>query len=231
MKSKQPPKGLVPSKLERELDDMNAVYAGVDEVGVSAIAGKLLAVAIVLPKGIHIDGVRDSKLVGTHNERVRLAEEIKGRAVDIGYGWVEPDEVSRLNVYYASITAMERAVAGLKARLDAVITDFHHLNDLVPEVVQYNIVKADRKIFCVAAASIVAKAERDTYMKRLAVETQNRYCWDSNVGYRSPAHWRAIRTHGLSPYHRKKYAVLKDDGGGDGPSRENVTAAPGDPGQ
>jgi len=220
-------KAIPRSVLERKLDAQGIVYAGVDEVGVSAIAGKLLAVAVILPKDVQIDGVRDSKLISQHKTRVQIAEEIKAKAIAVGYGWMEPAEVDKFNIFYASIRAMERAVADLKVNPEAVITDFHTLVDIEPGVVQYNIVKADRKVFAVAAASIVAKATRDTYMKALALEYPQ-YGWDTGVGYRTKKQWEAIRQYGLTPHHRKKYAVLRPEGGEDGAEREAGAVVPTD---
>ena len=193
------------TKLEKEWE-AEGPFAGCDEVGVSAVAGKLLACALILPAGLKIKGVRDSKLVPTHKERLAIAEEIKKVAIDYSFGWVEPEEVSNLGTFKASILAMERAVKGLKKIPSLVVTDFHKL-DLPDGIHQVNMVKADRKIFSVAAASILAKATRDTYMKKLH-EKFPMYGWDTGVGYRTRRQWEALREYGLSPHHRVKYATV-----------------------
>lgn len=189
-------------KLERQWES-EGLFAGTDEVGVAAIAGKLLACAVILPPKASIEGVRDSKTVPTHEERSEIAEEIRYWALDFSFGWVEPEEVSALGTFSASVLAMERAVMGLRVIPNRVITDFHKL--LLPtQVKQVNLVKADSKIFTVAAASILAKVTRDEYMRELHQEFPE-YGWFSGVGYRTPQHWRGLRKYGPTIYHRLKY--------------------------
>lgn len=200
--------GAIRRSKEEKAWEAQGPFAGIDEVGVSAIAGPLVACAVILPPGVKIPGVRDSKQVPTHEERSDIAESIKGVATDVSYGWVEPDEVSDLGTVRASVLAMNRAVASLKKVPPLIVSDFHHYSlDLPTGTREIKIIKGDTKIFRIAAASIVAKTFRDTYMKLLAL-LDSRYGWDTNVGYRSRRHWDAIREHGITKYHRKKYATV-----------------------
>lgn len=192
-------------KLERQWES-DGPFAGVDEVGVASIVGPLLACAVILPPKASIEGVRDSKAVPTHEERSRIAEEIRYWALDFSFGWVEPEEVSLLGTFSASVLAMERAVMGLRVIPNLVVTDFHKLHLPAP-VKQVNLVKADTKIFTVAAASILAKVTRDEYMRALHKKFPE-YGWFTNSGYRTPQHWRGLRKYGPTIHHRLKYVPL-----------------------
>jgi ribonuclease HII len=194
-------KSVFEKKLERE-----GRFAGVDEVGVTSIAGPLIACAVVMAPDSEIQGIRDSKEIHKHEERVRLAKVIQVAALDYAIGTVSSDEVSKLGTVKASKEAMARAVLNLSSIPNRVVTDYHKL-DLPYDIQQHNIVKADAKIYSVACASIVAKVYRDTYMKQLH-EKFPMYGWITNVGYRSREHWAAIRKHGLTPHHRTKYAKV-----------------------
>lgn len=194
------------TKLEREWESQG-LFAGVDEVGVAAIAGPLVACAVVMPRGVRIEGVRDSKLIRTHEERVRISEAIRASAIDFSFGEVSPEEVSEIGTVAASKLAMKRAVLGLRVIPSLVVTDYHKIDlDGLP-VRQVNMVKADRKIFSVACASILAKVRRDVYMRELAKKYPE-YGWETSVGYRCRRHWEAIRRYGLTPHHRRKYATV-----------------------
>lgn len=194
---------------QEKLWESQGPFVGVDEVGVAAIAGPLVACALVLPPGIKIKGVRDSKLIPTHEERVEVYERIMAVKVDYALGVVEPEKVSEVGTVQASVLAMNLAIMQLDKEYPLVVSDFHHYElDLPENAREVKIVKGDRKIFAVAAASIMAKVARDSYMKKLALADDNRYGWATNVGYRSRRHWEALRQHGLTEHHRKKYAQV-----------------------
>jgi ribonuclease HII len=197
------------AKVERQWESQGLLFAGMDEVGVSSIAGPLLACCIILPPGKPVAGVKDSKLIETHEERVPIAMKLMESAVDFRFGESKPHEVSELGTVKASVLAMNRAISNLKVIPQRVISDFHHYSLELPEGVrEKKVIKGDLKIYCVAAASIVAKVARDHYMKELAKLDGNRYGWATNVGYRSRAHWDAIRKYGITPHHRERYATV-----------------------
>jgi len=106
--------------------DAEGPFAGVDEVGVSALAGDLFACAVILPRGVVIEGVRDSKQVPTHAERCEIAEVIRDAALDFSFGCCSPEEVSFLGTIQASKLAMKWAVMGLRVIPHRVVTDFYN---------------------------------------------------------------------------------------------------------
>jgi ribonuclease HII len=200
-------KTIVRSRREREWEK-DGPFVGVDEVGTGAIAGPVVAAAVVLPTGISIKGVRDSKEIRKHQERCRVSYKIKMAALEYAFGRVSPEKTSEIGTVKAGVLAMQRAVDLLDHIPNRVVSDFHHYElDLPCGLSEIKVVKGDQKIFSVAAASILAKVERDCYMKQLALRTENRYGWETNVGYRSKFHWNAIREHGVSRWHREKYAT------------------------
>lgn len=192
-------------EFERSLEAAGP-FIGVDEVGVSSIAGPLIACAVVMSPDSEIQGIRDSKEIRTHEERQKLAKVISVAALDYAFGEVSPDEVSELGTVKASKKAMIRAILRLWNIPKVVVTDYYKL-DLPADIRQHNIVKADAKIYSVACASIMAKVHRDTYMRALH-EKFPVYGWLTNVGYRSREHWEGIRKNGLTPHHRTKYAKV-----------------------
>ena len=193
------------SKFELALE-AGGPFAGVDEVGVSSIAGPLVACAVVMSPDSEIQGIKDSKEIHSPVERERLSKVVQVAALDYAFGEVSPEEVSELGTVQASKKAMVRAIFNLQNMPKVVVVDYYKL-DLPEDIQQHNIVKADAKIYSVACASIVAKVHRDTYMKALHEEFPA-YGWITNVGYRSRHHWEAIRKHGLTPHHRTKYAKV-----------------------
>ena len=177
------------------------LVAGVDEVGRGPLAGPVLAAAVVLPPGVGIRGVDDSKRL-TAEKRSRLYAEICLRAVAIGVGAASSREVDRLNILRASHLAMRRALARLKVEPEHIIVDglpVPELGDCCTAVVS-----GDARVHAVACASIVAKVVRDRAMQLLARHYPG-YGWDSNVGYATLEHRNAICLLGLTPHHRRSF--------------------------
>ena len=181
------------------------VEAGCDEAGRGCLAGSVFAAAVILPAGYDNAALNDSKKL-TERRRYELREQIMADAEAWAVGEVTPEEIDRINILKASFLAMHRALDLLKVRPEAVIVDG---NRFVPyrDLPYTTVVKGDGKYQAIAAASILAKTFRDDYMKSLHREYPC-YGWDGNKGYPTAEHRRAIREHGVSPYHRMSYNLL-----------------------
>lgn len=181
------------------------VEAGCDEAGRGCLAGSVFAAAVILPAGYDNAALNDSKKL-TERQRYALREQIMADAEAWAVGEVTPEEIDRINILKASFLAMHRALDMLKVRPEAVIVDG---NRFVPyrDLPYTTVVKGDGKYQAIAAASILAKTFRDDYMKSLHREYPC-YGWDGNKGYPTAEHRRAIREHGVSPYHRMSYNLL-----------------------
>lgn len=181
------------------------VEAGCDEAGRGCLAGSVFAAAVILPAGYDNAALNDSKKL-TERRRYELREQIMADAEAWAVGEVTPEEIDRINILKASFLAMHRALDLLKVRPEAVIVDG---NRFVPyrDLPYTTVVKGDGKYQAIAAASILAKTFRDDYMKSLHREYPCYGC-DGNKGYPTAEHRRAIREHGVSPYHRMSYNLL-----------------------
>lgn len=181
------------------------VEAGCDEAGRGCLAGSVFAAAVILPAGYDNSALNDSKKL-TERRRYELREQIMADAEAWAVGEVTPEEIDRINILKASFLAMHRALDLLKVRPEAVIVDG---NRFVPyrDLPYTTVVKGDGKYQAIAAASILAKTFRDDYMKSLHREYPC-YGWNGNKGYPTAEHRRAIREHGVSPYHRMSYNLL-----------------------
>lgn len=179
--------------------------AGIDEVGIGPLAGPVVAAAVVFAPDQSVEGVRDSKLL-TKKQRARLDEEIRAKAVGIGVGVVSPKEVDALNPYQAGIRAMQLAVRSLPTPPGHLLIDARKLPDV--ETPQTSIVRGDRSVHAIAAASIIAKVHRDTLMRDID-ESYPGYGFARHVGYATAAHLEALRRLGPCPIHRQSYAPVR----------------------
>src|SRR3712207_478506 len=191
------------------------VEAGCDEAGRGCLAGSVYAAAVILPPDYDNPALNDSKKLTDHR-RHALREEIQRDALAWAVGVVTPDEIDKINILHASFLAMHRAIDQLHARPEALIIDGNRfdpyivgegLPDAGRQLPYTCIVKGDAKYQSIAAASILAKTYRDDYMDALALEYPY-YDWQSNKGYPTRKHREAIRTHGISPFHRRSYNLL-----------------------
>lgn len=179
-----------------------AAVAGVDEVGRGALAGPVVAAAVILDLSDVPAGVNDSKQLAP-GIRERLAAEIERRAVAFGIGRVEHDQIDRINIHRASLLAMRMAVKALQPEPEYVLIDGRHLlPDL--ECPQEAIVKGDRLCVSIAAASILAKVARDRLMKEFDDKYPG-YGFASHVGYNTRSHQEAIARLGVSSIHRLSF--------------------------
>ncbi len=190
---------------ERELWEQGlARVAGVDEAGVGPLAGPVVAAAVAFPAGAGLKGVDDSKRVPPER-RAELADEIRRTAACYRVARVEPEEIDALNIYQAGLVAMRRAVEGLGVAPDYVLVDGRRIPELV--VPQETVIGGDAKCHAIAAASILAKTERDAVMLRYDAEYPG-YGFAAHKGYATAAHREAIRRLGPSPIHRRSFTLL-----------------------
>jgi ribonuclease HII len=191
--------------LDHTLFCRHGLIAGVDEVGRGALAGPVTVAAVILDPERPIAGLDDSKRLAPRT-RERLADEIRARAVCWAVAHRGPREVDRLNILEATRAAMTEAVCALSRAPGLVVSDAMALPGVPAPVLAET--HADARYLCVAAASILAKVERDRAMVLLARRHPG-YGWESNKGYPSPAHIAALRALGASPQHRRSFAPVR----------------------
>lgn len=179
---------------------------GVDEVGLGSLCGPVVAAAVLLPPNCStIDGVRDSKLLSVA-QRDRLCLEITRQAIAVGIGAASVPEIELLNVLRASYIAMQRALARV-GPYDHALIDGRAITRF--DLGQHTaIVDGDASSYAIACASVVAKVRRDRFMKRLAVRYPG-YGWERNAGYGTKSHLAALRSLGVTPWHRRTYAPVR----------------------
>ena len=176
---------------------------GVDEVGRGPWAGPVVAAAVILDRGWDADGVDDSKRL-TAVARTRLRREIEAHA-EVGTGQASVYEIDRMNILNAALLAMRRAVAALARAPECALVDGNRLPDLPCPATA--VTRGDGRSLSIAAASIVAKVERDRLMAGLAVDFPG-YGWERNAGYGTPEHATALERLGVSPHHRRSFAPV-----------------------
>jgi ribonuclease HII len=182
-----------------------ARVAGVDEVGMGPLAGPILAACVLFTREPRLRGLDDSKKL-TRAERESLALQIRACADAVSIGEATLEEVDALNIYHAGLLAMRRAVEQLALVPDVLLVDARTIPG-VP-IPQRKFVRADAQIACVAAASIVAKVERDERMRALDASYPG-YGFAANCGYATPDHLEALRRLGPSPVHRRSFAPVR----------------------
>jgi len=193
-------------RYERELWETGlSRIAGVDEAGMSPLAGPVVAAAVILPVDCRLVGVDDSKKLDAET-RDELAVEIKGCAIAWGIGVCEPEEIDRLNIYHAGLLAMHRAVRSLDPVAEALLVDARRVPDVT--VRQQAIIKGDAKSLSIAAASILAKTTRDRRMVELDREWPG-YGLAQHKGYPVAAHIEALERLGACPIHRRSFTPVR----------------------
>jgi len=178
---------------------------GVDEAGRGPLAGPVVVAAVVLPKGFRVSGINDSKKL-TPETREDLAKRIKAKAsYQIVIGDLE--SIERLNILHATLWAMAAAVEGI-GFAERILID----GDKVPEPLKGRaeaVVDGDAKFACIAAASILAKTERDRMMREMA-PLYPEYGFERHFGYATPEHMAAIAKHGPCPIHRLTFSPFAE---------------------
>lgn len=189
-------------------DRVSGLVAGVDEVGRGPCAGPVTAAAVVLnretiPDSL-LDQLDDSKKISP-GKRERIAESL------LDYAWISIAEASvveidEINILQASLLAMKRAVEGLSVPIAQALIDGNKAPSLL--VPAQTVVKGDSRSYSIAAASIVAKVDRDQLMHRLDAQYPE-YSWANNAGYGTAAHLQALEQYGVTPHHRQSFAPVR----------------------
>lgn len=184
------------------LEEGYTLVCGIDEAGRGPLAGPVFAACVVLPDGLEIEGLNDSKKL-TEKKREKLFDIICESALDYGIGSSSEEEIDEINILQATFLAMKRALDNLKTlRPDIAIVDGNRAPDLGIEV--RTLIKGDALSPSVAAASILAKVSRDRYLYELDKQYPE-YQFARHKGYGTKLHYEMLDTYGVSPVHRKSF--------------------------
>lgn len=180
------------------------LVAGVDEAGRGCLAGPVVAAAVILPPSVMIEGVRDSKAL-SQARRDELAIQIRAVATGVGVGVCSPEEIDQMNILWASMEAMKRALLALHPQPEFVLIDGNRCFP-DPQWPVEMLVGGDNRCHSIAAASIIAKTTRDRIMRDLAEEYPH-YGWSRNVGYPTREHYDALAAFGPCSWHRRSFRL------------------------
>ncbi len=180
--------------------------AGTDEAGRGCLAGPVVAAAVILPPDFHHPLLNDSKQVNK-NHRNELRSIIEKQAIAWAVGSCSPEEIDQINILNASILAMHRALDQLTTKPLFLLVDGNRFK-AYQKVPHATMIKGDERFTAIAAASILAKTHRDEIMEKLHLDFPD-YGWNSNAGYPTPAHRKAIASLGSNIHHRKSFTLLK----------------------
>ena len=190
---------------EKELYNEGIEYiAGTDEAGRGPLAGPVVAAAVILPKGLIITGVNDSKQL-TEKKREELFDIINEKALAVGVSFIDNNKIDEINILEASRLAMMEAIKQLKIKPQYVLSDAMKMNIDVPVK---PIIKGDALSESIAAAAIIAKVLSDRYMDEMDLKYPN-YGFKKHKGYPTKDHIEAIKKYGITPIHRKTFKPIK----------------------
>lgn len=187
-------------EFERKYQEFQFI-CGIDEVGRGPLAGPVCAGAVILPKDCDILYLNDSKQLSA-KKREELSAEIKEKALAVSTALVSPEDIDELNILQATYKAMRIAINNLKIKPDILLNDAVNIPEV--SIKQVGIIKGDAKSASIAAASIVAKVERDNLMEKYG-ELYPEYGFASNKGYGSKEHIEALKKYGPCPIHRRSF--------------------------
>ncbi|UCD38931.1 MAG: ribonuclease HII [Fidelibacterota bacterium] len=179
--------------------------AGVDEAGRGPLAGPVVAAAVILDPQRHIEGLADSKRLTAKRRRI-LYEAIFDSGLAVGIGASQREEIDRLNIFQATIAAMQRAVDALKPKPDHLLIDGRNIRLVHPS--QETIVDGDDTVPAISAASIVAKVYRDRLMAEYH-KVYPEYGFDRHKGYGTKAHLETLASYGACPIHRQSFRPVR----------------------
>ena len=189
-------------KLENEYYDSGvSLLCGVDEAGRGPLAGPVYAAAVILPRGLEIEGLNDSKKL-TEKRREALFDVICERALSFGIARAEVEEIEELNILNATFLAMNRAIAQLAPQPALALIDGNRNTGI--RLPSRCVIKGDANCADIAAASILAKVSRDRYMLEMA-ERYPEYGFEQHKGYGTRLHYERLRAYGPSPIHRPSF--------------------------
>ncbi|WP_294079669.1 ribonuclease HII [Proteiniphilum sp. UBA5384] len=180
--------------------------AGCDEAGRGCLAGSVFAAAVILPDNFQCEGLNDSKQL-SEKERSQLKLIIEEKALCYAVASCSPEEIDEINILWASVKAMHRALSRLPISPEHILVDGNRFRPF-RNISHTCVVKGDTKYQSIAAASILAKTYRDEYMRQLH-EIYPAYNWDHNKGYPTKVHRQAISHFGITPYHRKSFHLTE----------------------
>ncbi|MFA6702887.1 MAG: ribonuclease HII [Dysgonamonadaceae bacterium] len=195
----------VHSKLSHHLLD-KCIEVGCDEAGRGCLAGPVFAAAVILPNDFGCEDLNDSKQL-TEKQREKLRPIIEKESLCFAVATCSPEEIDEMNILWASVEAMHRAIDQLPIVPEHIIVDGNRFRPY-NSVSHTCIVKGDSKFMSIAAASILAKTYRDDYMKRMDLHFPV-YDWKNNKGYPTRNHRLAIENYGITPLHRKSFRLLE----------------------
>lgn len=179
--------------------------AGTDEAGRGCLAGPVFAAAVILPRDFSHPFLRDSKQLNSL-QKDELYSFIKQEAISYAIKKISPTKIDQINILNASIMAMHKSLAALDVKPEFILVDGNKFKPF-RKIPFECIIKGDDKYYSIAAASVLAKVERDRYMNRMA-KKYPLYSWDTNMGYPTKAHRAGIEKHGVTPLHRKSFKML-----------------------
>ena len=189
------------TSFERPFWENGILVAGMDEVGRGPLAGPVVAACVVMRKEPLIEGVKDSKKVSEH-KRERLYDEIRENALAFGFGWEFQDVIDEINILEATKSAFAQAYNSMNCVCNDVFVDA--VKNLKIDANQHPLIHGDAICYSIAAASILAKVERDRFMVR-AAEKYPQYGFERNKGYGTGEHIEAIRKFGPCEIHRMSF--------------------------
>ena len=189
-------------EIEREWKEKGfSVICGVDEAGRGPLAGPVCAAAVILPEGVELPGLNDSKKLSDKRRR-ELFPQIKEKALAYGIAFASREEIDEINILQATYLAMQRAIDQLEGKAELALIDGNRARDFGLPV--QTVVHGDSLSASIAAASILAKVTRDDYMVKMA-EEYPQYGFEVHKGYGTKAHYEALRQYGPCPIHRTTF--------------------------
>lgn len=189
-------------ELEKQLYDEGFKFiCGVDEAGRGPLAGPVCAAAVILPQGLEIEGLNDSKKL-SEKKREALFDEIREKAITYGIGWASVEEIEEINILSAALLAMNRAMEQLDPVPELALIDGNTIRDI--QLPARAVIGGDAKCADIAAASILAKVSRDRYMTEMD-EKYPGYGFAKHKAYGTKAHYAALDELGPSPIHRMSF--------------------------
>jgi len=180
------------------------IIAGVDEVGRGSLIGPVYAAAVILNKNINIKILQDSKSIKKEKREI-LSKYIKKNSI-WAIAKASKDEIDKINILQASLLAMKRAIIKLKKKPSHVLVDGNKI-PLINNYIMKAIVKGDKKIPAISAASIIAKVARDNFIILLSKKNKG-YYWDKNFGYGTKQHLKSLKKLGITSQHRKTFSPI-----------------------
>lgn len=188
-------------RYEEKYYPVTSLIGGIDEAGRGPLCGPVVAACVILPKDAELLYLNDSKKL-SEKRRELLFPEIKEKAVSFGVGIVENDVIDEINILNATKLAMKKAIDSMSVRPEQLLIDAVHLDDI--DIPQVAIIKGDAASVSIAAASVIAKVTRDHIMLEYDKKYPE-YGFAHHKGYRTKAHYEALKKFGLTPIHRKTF--------------------------